>query len=113
VRTPDGPRQRALCYLGELNGSAPACWLKTIRVFNEQGESHRLKLFASEVEPHADDTGLARVRLDQVRLGRPRRFGGGQSACDASPCPTPSRENCSTYSGSRCPIGSVLTSKVV
>jgi hypothetical protein len=22
VRTPDGPRQRTLCYLGELNGSA-------------------------------------------------------------------------------------------
>jgi hypothetical protein len=24
VRTPDGPRQRTLCYLGELNDSAPA-----------------------------------------------------------------------------------------
>ncbi|PYV17171.1 MAG: hypothetical protein DMG21_09250 [Acidobacteria bacterium] len=24
VRTPDGPRQRALCYLGELNGSVQA-----------------------------------------------------------------------------------------
>jgi len=35
VRTPDGPRQRALCYLGELNGSAQARWLKTIEVFNE------------------------------------------------------------------------------
>src|SRR5207247_1474265 len=30
VRTPDGPRQRTLCYLGELNGSAQAGWLKTI-----------------------------------------------------------------------------------
>ena len=30
VRTPDGPRQRTLCYLGELNSSAQARWLKTI-----------------------------------------------------------------------------------
>ena len=28
VRTPDGPRQRTLCYLGELNDSAQARWLK-------------------------------------------------------------------------------------
>ena len=28
VRTADGPHQRTLCYLGELNGSArPACFL--------------------------------------------------------------------------------------
>jgi len=45
VRTPDGPRQKALCYLGELNGSAQARWLKSIEVFNEQGEAQQLKLF--------------------------------------------------------------------
>ena len=44
VRTRDGPRQRTLCYLGELNGSAQARWLKTIEVFNEQGEAEQLKL---------------------------------------------------------------------
>jgi hypothetical protein len=38
VRTPDGPRQRTLCYLGELNDSTQARWLKAIEVFNEQGE---------------------------------------------------------------------------
>ena len=75
VRTPDGPRQRTLCYLGELNGSAQARWLKTIEVFNAQGESHQLKLFPSHVEPPADDAGVARVRLDKVRLERSRRFG--------------------------------------
>jgi alkylated DNA nucleotide flippase Atl1 len=41
VRTADGPRQRTLCYLGELNGSAHAPWQRTIEVFNEQGESTR------------------------------------------------------------------------
>ena len=75
VRTPDGPRQRTLCYLGELNDSAQARWLKTIEVFNAQGESRQLKLFPSDVEPPADDSAVARVRLDQVRLERSRRFG--------------------------------------
>ncbi len=75
VRTPDGPRQRTLCYLGELNHSAQARWLKTIEVFNEQGESHQLKLFPCGVEPPEDDASVARVRLDQVRLERSRRFG--------------------------------------
>jgi transposase len=75
VRTPDGPRQRTLCYLGELNDSAQARWLKTIEVFNEQGESHQLKLFPSDIEPPQDDTTVARVRLDKVRLERSRRFG--------------------------------------
>src|ERR1700675_3157127 len=32
VRTVDGPRQRTLCYLGELNGSAQARWLKSVEV---------------------------------------------------------------------------------
>jgi len=45
VRTVGGPRQRTLCYLGELNGSAQARWLKSVEVFNEQGEARQLKLF--------------------------------------------------------------------
>src|SRR5438552_6381438 len=75
VRTPDGPRQRTLCYLGELNGSAQARWLKTIEVFNEQGESRQLKLFPAEVEPPEDDPNVARVLLNKVRLERSRQFG--------------------------------------
>ena len=75
VRTPDGPRQRTLCYLGELNSSAQARWLKTIEVFNDQGESEQLKLFPSQVEPPADDPTVARVLLNKVRLERTRQFG--------------------------------------
>src|SRR6266436_1058241 len=55
VRTVDGPRQRTLCYLGELNGSAQARWLKSVEVFNEQGEAQQLKLFPSHVEVPDDD----------------------------------------------------------
>lgn len=75
ARTPDGPRQRTLCYLGELNDSAHSRWLKTIQVFNEQGESRQLKLFPSEVEPPANDPDVARVLLQKVRLERTRQLG--------------------------------------
>jgi len=75
VRTPDGPRQKTLCYLGELNSSAQGRWLKTIEVFNEQGEAQQLKLFPSQVEPPADDPQVARVLLNKVRLERTRQFG--------------------------------------
>ena len=74
VRTADGPRQRTLCYLGELNGSAHARWQKTVEVFNEQGESTQLKLFPSEVEA-PDDPNVARVVVKKVRVERTRRFG--------------------------------------
>jgi transposase len=74
VRTPDGPRQKTLCYLGELNSSAQARWLTTIEVFNEQGDAQQLKLFPSNVAP-PDDPQVARVLLDKVRLERTRQFG--------------------------------------
>jgi transposase len=75
VRTPDGPRQRTLCHLGELNGSDYARWLRTVEVFNEQGEAQQLKLFPSHVEPPADDPQVVRVLINRVRLERTRQFG--------------------------------------
>jgi transposase len=76
VRTADGPRQRTLCYLGELNGSAQARWLKSVEVFNEQGEAEQLKLFPSHIEVPDDDPQVARVLVNRVRLERTRQFGG-------------------------------------
>src|ERR1700735_5762291 len=75
VRTPDGPRQKTLCYLGELNSSAEARWLPTVEVFNQQGEAQQLKLFPSHVAPPEDDPQVARVLLNKVRLERTRQFG--------------------------------------
>jgi transposase len=75
VRTADGPRQRTLCYLGELNSSAQARWWKTVEVFNEQGEAEQLKLFPAQAESPADDPQVARVLVNQVRLERMRQFG--------------------------------------
>jgi transposase len=75
VRTPDGPRQKTLCYLGELNSSAQTRWLKTVEVFNEQGDAQQLKLFPSNVAPALDDPQVVRVLLNKVRLERTRQFG--------------------------------------
>jgi transposase len=77
VRTVDGPRQRTLCYLGELNSSAESRWLRTVEVFNQQGEAEQLKLFPSQVELPADDPQVARVLVNRVRLERTRQFGTG------------------------------------
>lgn len=75
MRTADGPRQRTLCHLGELNDSAQARWLKTIDVFNDAGERHQLKLFPSEVAPPPDDAEVAQVLVQRVRLERTRQLG--------------------------------------
>ena len=75
VRTGSGPRQRTLCYLGELNGSAEARWLRSVEVFNEQGEAQQLKLFPSHIEVPDDDPQVARVLVNRVRLERTRQFG--------------------------------------
>jgi len=61
--------------LGELNGSAQARWLKSVEVFNEQGEAQQLKLFPSHVEVPDDDPQVARVIVNRVRLERTRQFG--------------------------------------
>src|SRR5260370_28695449 len=75
VRTPDGPRQKTLCHLGELNSSAQARWLRSVEVYNEQGEAQQLKLFPSHVEPPPDDPEVARALLNHARLDRTRQFG--------------------------------------
>ena len=75
VRTADGPRQRTVCHLGELNASDHARWVRTVEVFNEQGEGRQLKLFASHLDAPADDPQVARVLVHRVRLERTRQFG--------------------------------------
>ena len=75
VRTPDGPRQRTLCHLGELNGSDQARWLRTVEVFHEQGEAQQLRLLPAHTKQPADDPYVARVLVNRVRLERTRQFG--------------------------------------
>jgi len=75
VRTPDGPRQHTICYLGELNSAAEARWRKTVRIFNAEGEAQQLALLPAGAAPGAGDTPVVEIRLDRVRWTRPRGFG--------------------------------------
>src|SRR3989344_5066637 len=81
VRTDGGPRQRLLCYLGELNNSRMRSWRKVIKVFNDEGEEEQLELFPSET-PVEDPTGrnIVRVDLRSIRLERAREFGAVYTA---------------------------------
>jgi transposase len=75
-RTPDGPRQRTVAYLGELNHDQERRWQRTVVFYNRQGDAQQLRLF-----PDADDLALpddpdsVRVRLKQVGWTNARRFG--------------------------------------
>lgn len=75
VRTPDGPRQRILCHLGELNGSAQGRWRKTIEVFNEAGARHQLTLFPADTPVPPDACDVAQVLVQRVRVERLRQMG--------------------------------------
>jgi transposase len=77
VRTPDGPRQRTVCYLGELNSSAAARWRKTIQLVTAQGEEVQLALFPAGAAELPEDEQVVQIRLDRVRWTRPREFGDG------------------------------------
>src|SRR5712692_9954147 len=75
-RTPDGPRQRTVAYLGELNHDQERRWQRTVVFYNRQGDAQQLRLFPDDDEVALpDDPDIVRIRLKQVGWTNPRRFG--------------------------------------
>jgi len=75
-RTPDGPRQRIVAYLGELNHDQERRWQRTIVFYNRQGDAQQLRLFPDEDSiPLSDDPDIVRIRLQHVGWTHARRFG--------------------------------------
>jgi hypothetical protein len=75
-RTPEGPRQRTVAYLGELNHDLERRWQRTVVFYNRQGDAQQLRLFADDdhvVLP--DDPDIVRIRLARVGWTNARRFG--------------------------------------
>src|ERR1700683_1653487 len=76
----DGGRtvQRHVLYLGEINSSQAETWRKAIEVFDvDGGGSRTLALFPEDrCEGAADDSSVVRLRLSELRLHRPRQWGG-------------------------------------
>jgi transposase len=76
VRTPDGPRQRVVAHLGELNADQERRWQRTVVFHNRQGDAQQLRLFADDgAPPLDDDPDVVRIRLSQVGWTNARNFG--------------------------------------
>jgi hypothetical protein len=65
-------------YLGELNDGQRAAWQRTLDVIDERtGETRQMALFPADrsVPTTAPQIEPLQVRLDQLRLSRPRQWG--------------------------------------
>jgi hypothetical protein len=74
---------RRVLYLGELNDSQQASWLRCIEAIEEGSQRQlRLALFPADraIPAHAVDIGV-QVCLNQFRLARPRQWGACWVAC--------------------------------
>ena len=74
---------RHVLYLGEINDSQRAAWLKSIEAFDEtRGQQRRLALFPADrsIPEHANDYGV-QVRLKDFELRRPRQWGACWAFC--------------------------------
>jgi hypothetical protein len=72
--------QRQLLYLGEINASQREAWRKTIEV-QDEGKRRQVSLFAAGSLP-ADDAAAIGIRLDELRLERPRQWGACWLSCE-------------------------------
>jgi len=76
VRTPDGPRQRVVAHLGELNHDQERRWQRTVVFHNRQGNARQLRLFSEDADPTLDDDpDVVRIRLSKVGWTNARNFG--------------------------------------
>ena len=70
--------QRHVLYLGEINDTQELAWRRSIEVFEEGAPRPRtLSLFPEDrCEGLLPDASIVRLKLSQVRLCRPRQWGG-------------------------------------
>src|SRR5258705_7956959 len=70
--------QRPLLYLGEINDSQELAWRKSIAILEEGAPQPRtLALFPEDrCEGLLPDASIVRLRLNELRLCRPRQWGG-------------------------------------
>ena len=74
--------QRQVLYLGEVNDSQRASWLKTIEVFEDRQPSPRtVALFPEDRFVEIDHEQVVQIRLKDVELHHPRQWGACWLAC--------------------------------
>ena len=76
--------QRQLLYLGELNDSQHAGWVRSIEAFNPEPESsEQLVLFPDDVQSLPKlDYPIVQIRLDKIKLHHPRQWGACWLVCE-------------------------------
>jgi len=75
-RTPEGPRQRTVAYLGELNHDQERRWQRTVVFYNRHGDAQQLRLFPVDGDvPLPDEPDIVRIRLQRVGWTNARHFG--------------------------------------
>ncbi len=68
--------QRQVLYLGEINSSQLDAWRRSIGVIDEAtGEQRTLALFPEDRNGTPADATAVQIRLSEMRLCRPRRWG--------------------------------------
>ena len=68
--------QRHVLYLGEINDAQRAAWCKTIDVLEGSGgDTRQIAIFPEDRPAPPLDCAVIQVRLDQLRLERPRQWG--------------------------------------
>jgi len=75
--------QRQVLYLGEINDSQREAWCRVIEAFDEEAQQPtQLALFPAQraIPEHAAGYGV-QVRLEAMRLERPRQWGACWLAC--------------------------------
>jgi transposase len=83
VRTPRGDWvQRPILYLGEINDSQKAAWIKTIEVFDTDRQAFtQMALFPPTRAVPAHLAAAVQVRLAEFSLQRPRQWGACWIGC--------------------------------
>lgn len=75
--------QKTLLYLGELNDSQQAAWIKALDIFHADcGQIETRSLFPSDRVPAASPVPPLALRLDEYLLSRPRQYGACWLACE-------------------------------
>ena len=72
--------QRQVLYLGEINASQREAWRKTIEI-QDEGVRRQVALFPAGSLP-ADDVDAIGLRLNELRVQRPRQWGACWLSCE-------------------------------
>ena len=75
--------QRQVLYLGEINDSQKAAWCRSLEVFESgSGQCHQVALFPEDRQAPELSYEVVHIRLDQLRVERPRQWGACWLACE-------------------------------